>query len=170
MEEIFKDIPGYEGIYQVSNLGNVKSLNYNHTKKEKILKKSFSGPKRAQYLSVCLTKNYKQKTIKIHNLVAKTFLNHYYDINKKIVIDHINSIKTDNRLENLQLISHRENSSKDRKNKTSKYVGVCWCNLNKKWKATININKKSKYLGLFKDEFEAHLTYINKVKEINNGI
>jgi hypothetical protein len=168
--ENWKDIIGYEGLYQISNIGNVKSLNFRNTKKEKILKKSLIGPKRKQYFAVCLYKNPKQKVIKIHSLVANAFLNHSYNKTNKIVVDHINNNTLDNSLENLQLITHRENSSKDRKNKTSKYVGVCWCKLNKKWKATININKKSKYLGLFKDEFEAHLTYINKVKEINNGI
>lgn len=51
-EEIWKDIKGYEGLYQVSNLGQVKSLNYNHTKQEKILKPKISENSRWLYIEV----------------------------------------------------------------------------------------------------------------------
>jgi hypothetical protein len=129
-EEIWKDIPGYEGKYQVSNLGNVKSLErivlrngkYPFLNKEKPLKYGFDG---GGYFRVNLCKNGKAKNFLVHHLVARTFLNHK-PCGHKLVIDHKNNIRTDNRLENLQLISHRENISKDQKNTSSNYTGVCW--------------------------------------------
>ena len=100
MEE-WKDIKGYEGLYQVSNLGRVKSLCRNeegHTKsycrKEKILK-----PAKTHYLFVCLCKNGVKKNYRIHRLVAETFLpnpNGYKEVN------HKTEDKTDNSVENLE--------------------------------------------------------------------
>jgi hypothetical protein len=172
--EIWKDIPGYEGIYQVSNMGNVKSLSremlingkYPITTKEKILK-----PSRLSngYLILGLSKNGFIKKITVHTLVAMVFLNHKPDGTNKICVDHINNIKTDNRLVNLQLISQRENTSKDKKNGTSQYVGVSWNTLNNRWKARININNKVKHLGYFTDEYEAHLEYEKALKMYHDG-
>ena len=84
------------------------------------------------------------------------FLNH--KPNKEFVVDHINNIKLDNRLENLQLITQRENSSKDRKG-TSVYRGVSWAKQNKKWIAQITINKKKINLGYFTIELNASKAY-----------
>ena len=159
MKEIFKDIPGYEGTYQVSNLGNVKSFK---CLKQKLLKPSIND---AGYFRVNLTKNKKINTIKIHKLVAITFLNHN-SCGHKLVIDHINNIKTDNRLLNLQIVTNRYNSSKDRKNKTSKYIGVSYYKITKKWVSCIYINGKQKHLGFFKNEYDAHLAYQNALKNL----
>lgn len=169
VQEIFKDIPNYEGLYQVSNLGRVKSLqrNVNHFKgglkvvKEKILKEDLS---KVGYSCFRLSKNNKVKKFTVHQLMAITFLNHIpcgYDL----VVDHINNIKTDNRLENLQIITQRQNSSKD-KNGTSKYTGVYWFKESKKWRCQIRIKGKLKDLGLFTDEYKAHLAYQEELKKI----
>ena len=160
-EEVFKDIPGYEGVYQISDLGRVKSLKLN---RERILKPIVSGN---GYLFVNLFCEGKQKNITVHQLVAIVFLNHT-PCGHKIVVDHINCDEQDNRLSNLQLISNRENLSKDKKGYTSKYTGVCWKKQNKKWISQIIINGKAKYLGLFTDEYDAHLAYQRKLKEIIN--
>ena len=69
--EIWKPIKGYEGKYEVSNLGRVKSLNYNRTKKEKILKPILSHN---GYLLVKLSKNGKTKNFRINRLVIESFL------------------------------------------------------------------------------------------------
>ena len=158
MEEIFKDIPGYEGLYQVSNLGRVKSLKCG---KEKLLKNSinFQG-----YYRVGLSKDRKLFTKKIHQLVAIAFLNHI-PCKYKIIVDHINNNPLDNRLENLQLITVRENTSKDRKDGSSKYIGVSFQKERKKWMATISVNRKNINLGRFNTEIEAHNAYQNKLKE-----
>jgi len=166
--EIFKDIPEYEGLYQVSNLGNVKSLprkicNHKgcHISKEKFLKAGLSR----KYLSVVLSNKTSFKTFKVHQLVAKSFFNHFSDGTTKIVVDHINNIKTDNRLENLQLITNRENCSKDTKG-TSKYTGVSWCKVKKKWVTRFKFNGKYLHLGYFNNELDASLSYQAKLKEI----
>lgn len=170
MQEIWKDVKDYEGIYQVSNLGNVKSLpkewftgkgaKMKHN--GKLLKPMINT---FGYLHVSLYKDLKQKTFTIHKLVLTVFTE-YKPNGRKIVIDHINNIKTDNRLDNLQAITQRLNASKDKKNKTSKYTGVSWSKYKNKWVANISINEKYKNLGCFKTEEEAHLVYQKKLKEI----
>ena len=170
MEEIWKDVIGYEGLYQVSNLGNVKSLpkewfsGINTIRKHygKILKKTLNS---STYLGVNLRKNNKPKTFQVHQLVAIAFLGHK-PCGHKIVIDHINDNKLDNRLENLQIVSHRFNTHKTQTNYTSKYKGVF--KLKSTWKATISIEGKQLHLGCFNCELTAHQAYQTKLKEITN--
>lgn len=168
MEEIFKDIPGYEGIYQVSNLGRVKSLpreiwkNGFYITKEKILKPNIGNIK---YCYVILYKNLQKKTIRVHQLVAMAFLNHT-PCGHKLHVDHIDNNPLNNQLDNLQIISARLNSSKDRKNGTSKYIGVSWSKVMKKWLSCIVLNGKIKVLGYFEDELEASEKYNNFLKTI----
>lgn len=69
--EIWKDVKGYEGLYQVSNLGNVKSMNYNHTGKEHILSPVID---KGGYSIITLHKDGKQKIHKVHSLVAEMFI------------------------------------------------------------------------------------------------
>jgi hypothetical protein len=170
-QEIWKDIPVYEGLYQVSNLGRVKTLERNvfskgklhYIQKEKILKTSLY---KDGYEKVILQKDKHIKTYKVHTLVAICFLNHKPDGTHKIVVDHIDNNRSNNNLNNLRLISNRENLS--RLKRKSKYVGVHWCKLNQKWKAAIWIDGKRKSLGYHLDEYSAHLKYqeeLNKLKE-----
>lgn len=157
-KEIFKSIPNYEN-YQVSNLGNVKSLKFG---KERILKPSVDSG----YLVLCFCKNGIQKKFKVHQLVAIVFKNHKpTGSTKGLVVDHINGIKTDNRAVNIQIISNRENCSKDTKG-TSKYVGVSWYKSRKKFRVCININRKQEHLGYFENEIKASEAYRNKLKSI----
>ena len=177
MEEIWKDIKGYEGLYQVSNLGNVKSLSRNSFNgktlfktKERVLKPIKAGTRESVnvdklYFAVVLYKDLNRKQYLVHQLVAMDFLNHMTNC-RKIVIDHKNGIRQDNRLENLQVITNRENTSKDKKNKSSKYTGVSWNTQSKKWVCGIYIDGKQYHLGRFKCELAAGLAYQNKLKEI----
>lgn len=103
MEE-WKDIVGYEGLYQVSDKGNVRSLNYNKTNKVKELKLVNS---KDNYFVVCLHKNGHQKEGKVHRLVAEAFIP---NPDNKPQIDHINGNKSDNRVENLRWCTAKENS------------------------------------------------------------
>lgn len=163
MQEIWKDIPNYEGLYQVSNLGRVKSLERKvvngigtyRVVKERILKE---GKHQFGYPYVNLSKFSKSKVLLVHQLVAVAFLGYVRKGLKGYVVDHINNICTDNRLENLQLISQRENNSKDKKGGTSKYTGVSKSSKNR-WRAAIRINRKTINLGSFADEHQAHLAY-----------
>ena len=109
--EIFKDIEGYEGFYQVSNEGRVRSLervvehSYSgiRTIKERILK---PGKNRDGYLHVNLCKDGSLKMHRIHRLVAEAFTPN--PENKK-TINHVNGIKADNRLENIEWCTNSEN-------------------------------------------------------------
>jgi hypothetical protein len=152
-QEIWKDIPGYEGLYQVSDLGRVKSFWH---KNPIIMRQSLSGPKGKRYLSLHLTnRDGISKPYKVHVLVADTFLGK----SPGLVTDHDNNIKTDNRLCNLKRITNRLNSSKDKKNKTSNYTGVAYYPQYRKYKATIKINGKTRHIGMFKNEIDASEAY-----------
>lgn len=99
--EFWRDIKGYEGLYQVSNVGQVRSLRSN-----KILKPRNNG---GGYLQVKLCKNGKEKFFYVHRLVAEAFLPNEDELPE---VDHINNDKTDNRVANLQWISKVENCRK----------------------------------------------------------
>ena len=172
-QEEFRSVPGYEGLYEVSNFGNVKSLEreflikgkYPAIVKEKILRQSLNG---SGYYLVSLYKDGKRKPFMLHTLVAMTFLGHKPD-GYKIVVDHIDNNKLNNNLTNLQLISQRDNSSKDKKNGTSQYSGVTWHKATNKWRSQIRIGDKRKQLGLFISEEEAHEVYQNALKIYHDG-
>lgn len=158
-KEVWLPIKGYEGLYEISNLGKVKSLRFN---KERILK---GGANNKGYLHCGLSKNGKREIRTIHQLVAITFLNHKpcgYDV----VVDHINNVRTDNRLENLQLVTPRENNSKDKKNGTSKYIGVYFHKTHKKWISRITTKGVEKHLGCFDCEIKAHLAYQKELSKL----
>ncbi len=159
MKEEWKPIKDYEGLYEVSNLGRVKSLKFG---KEKLLKQGIDG---CGYLMCILHNNSRRQTRTTHQIVSEAFLSHER-CGYKLVVDHINDIKIDNRVENLQLITQRDNSFKTQGKYSSKYKGVCWDKNAKKWQSAIRINGNRIYLGLFNCELAAHLAYQNKLKEI----
>ena len=172
MQEEFRDIPGYEGVYQVSNLGNVKSLprfkmsgSNKVSVKGRVLKGRQSGLKKNMYLAVALYDSIHRKQYKIHVLVAMAFLNHT-PCGHKLVVDHINDNKLDNRLENLQIVSHRFNTYKTQGNYSSNYKGVCWNKASQKWRARIKIQGKEKLIGYFTCELAASLAYQNELKTL----
>ena len=102
MEE-WKDIKGYEGIYQISNKGRVKSLNYKRTGKEKILKLSSDTN---GYKKITLFKNSKRKTYSIHKLVAEAFLPNPDNLP---VVNHKDENKLNNNVENLEWCTQEYN-------------------------------------------------------------
>tara|TARA_R110001632_G_scaffold107857_3_gene217599 strand:+ start:3019 stop:3510 length:492 start_codon:yes stop_codon:yes gene_type:complete len=154
-KEQWKEVIGYEGLYQVSNLGNVKSLGNNKYRKDKILKKGIVGGK---YYRFILSKDGKPETFRAHQLVAMAFLGHK-KCGYKLVINHINFDGFDNRVENLEIVTQRENTNKKHIKSSSKYVGVHWSKKQKKWRAEIIINAKKVSLGSHKTELEAHQAY-----------
>jgi hypothetical protein len=168
--EIWKDIPDYEGCYQVSNYGRVKSLSReiflyrsSFISEEKILKYHVNKG----YAQHVLCKKGENKNFKVHQLVAMAFLGHVR-CGFELVVDHIDEDKLNNKLSNLQIVTARENVSKSIKNKTSKYTGVHWCNYHKKFIANIVINGKQKNLGSFDNEIDAFSAYEKALSDYNN--
>jgi hypothetical protein len=161
MEEIWKDVVGYEGRYLISSTGRLKSIIKN---KEKLIKGSLDSHGYLRYSLNWELKN-KRNGYRAHQLVAQSFLGHKV-CGHKLVIDHINDNKLDNRFENLQIVTQRFNTRKTQGKYSSQYKGVYWNKQHKKWRSNIRINGKIKHLGLFIDEYEAHLTYQNALKNI----
>lgn len=101
VEEVWKDIEGYEGIYQVSSIGEVKSIFYN--KKPKILKRSKTT---TGYYKVELYKDKNRKSFKVHRLVAKAFI---LNPESKPNINHIDGNPLNNHVNNLEWCTQKEN-------------------------------------------------------------
>lgn len=169
-EEIWKEIPGYEGFYEVSNLGRVKSM-------DRVVKHPRGGPKLIKgsirkngkhkhgYPQVILSKYSIRKIFQIHQLVAITFLNHIRN-GYELVVDHIDNDPSNNRLNNLQVITQRENSNKNKSKKTD-FDGVS--KKGKNFQSRVEFNGKRVQLGTFTTAEEASLYYQNAVKAIESG-
>ena len=104
MQEIWKDIKGYEGKYQVSNLGNVKAVHYHNGGKEKLLKR---GNTRG-YLTVVLCKNGQMKTYRVHRLVAETFIS---NPNNLPCVNHKDENTLNNNANNLEWCTEKYNNN-----------------------------------------------------------
>lgn len=124
IREIWKSISGFEGLYEASNYGRIRSLDrrvrsgnrfntniYSAVKKGKILKQVDVG---FGYLQVCLRKNNKNHSLYVHRLVWEAFNG---PIPEGMQVNHINEIKSDNRLDNLNLMTAVQNSNWGTRNK-----------------------------------------------------
>lgn len=120
MKEEWKDIKGYEGLYQVSNLGRVRSLKYG---KHKILKLHSNG---VGYTNVDLCINGKKTTKKVHRLVAEAFIP---NPENKPQVNHISGIKNDNKVDNLEFCTLAENQQHALKNKLRPTKEILQCDL-----------------------------------------
>lgn len=110
MSEIWLPVVGYEGRYEVSNLGNVKSLNYENKGYVKLLK---PGVIKKGYLYVYLTKNGKEKRFFIHRLVAEAFIPNWFDDPQ---VNHIDEDKTNNNVDNLEWCDCKYNNNHGTRN------------------------------------------------------
>ena len=175
-KEIWKNIPSYEGYYQASNLGRVRSLDKVRTYKSgasKLLEGKMLNPTMDNgYKQVTLTMKGRQKAFKISQLVAMAFLGHKPD-GLKLVVDHINGNRLDDRVENLRIVTHRANTSTCfRANNgtfSSEYVGVHWSTDSLKWNSKIYYDGINIHLGSFDNETDASDAYQKALSKIENG-
>lgn len=170
--EVWKDIPDYEGFYQISNMGRVKSLlrvieksnGRKMTFKSKIL--SLNKHYKNEYLSVMIRIFEKHQRKSIHRLVGELFVN---NDEEKFEINHIDSDKSNNRFDNLEWVSRSENQTHMAKNKkkTSIYSGVYKIRDNK-FISHICHNSKKVLIGSYRTELEAYQA--RKKYELENNI
>lgn len=179
MKEVWKDIEGYEGLYQVSNLGNVRS--YNKGQQWNVLKPCVNT---WGYEFVHLFKNKKVKNAVIHRLVAQTFICN--PENKKCV-NHIDGNKKNNHVKNLEWTTHGENnkhaleqglrksenissglhdSCKISKRNHTGIKGVCFDKHACKWRSYIFFKGKRYNLGLFGNIDDAIKARKDKEREL----
>lgn len=156
--EVWKPIKGYEGLYEVSNKGRVKSLNYCGWNVIRIME---NKPSKGNYIRVKLRKNNKPKTFFVHRLVYEAF---YGDLpkyehtgvgngSKMIVINHKDENPHNNNIENLEVLSHTENinygtallrrceSQKNKRNSKKVYQYTTDGKLVKIWPSTMECNR-----------------------------
>lgn len=158
MEEIWKDIEGYNGQYQISNFGRIISYKKKHPRLL-IFKEKYG------YYQIQLTNEYGIKYCRVHRLVAHHFIE---SIPEGMLVNHIDMDRKNNCVVNLEIISHRENvihgwRSRD---KSSAYTGVSKVNRKKNpWAARIQVDKKVLFLGHYKTELEAYRARVNYEKE-----
>lgn len=159
--ERFEDIPEYEGYYQASTFGRVRSF-VKHKILYRMLRPQTDG---RGYLHVTLCKNGLNKVRNVHRLVAMTFI---LNPENKPQVNHKDLDKTNNCLWNLEWNTERENQTHRylAANTSSKYTGVSWSVRDKVWIAIIAIKKKHYHLGSYKIEEDAHKAYQKALKEL----
>jgi hypothetical protein len=163
INECWRSIDGYIN-YQASNIGRVRN--------------AYSGQilaaycNRKGYATVCLCKDGKRKTWKIHQLVAMCFIPKP-DSDERFEVDHINQDKTNNSISNLMWKTSRQNKwnrNKINKATSSKYIGVCFDKRRLTWKASVRLNDgNSKHIGYFHDEKDAAHAYNAKAYELRGN-
>lgn len=170
-EEKWLPVVGYEDIYEVSDLGRVRSLTRKRAAghgtriwHSKILKSNltYNG-----YYSYNLSNASKNKYKEGHVLVAESFLGH--KVGAGLVVNHINRIRTDNRLENLEIVTVRYNSSCHRENFKNGFTGTFFNKLLKKYRAIIRFNRNRYSLGCFTFREDAAEAYRKALHEFETN-
>lgn len=166
--EIWKRIPNFDD-YEVSSWGQVRS--YKRQGEPKLLKQFKLG----DYLGVnLLQKGSKKKTVYVHHLLSMAFLDHFPSRPYTTVINHIDGDRWNNRLDNLELTTHRDNCIKGWSKKTtkSKYPGVTILKLRDKiyYRAQAGFLGQNRYLGNFSTEEEAYACYKEFIDRLNEQV
>lgn len=176
MEE-WRDVPEYEGYYQVSNLGRVRSLDrtvLTINGQERFYKgKTVKGTINNKGYRLCrLSINGLSRIFNFSQLVAMAFLGHKTNGNE-LVVDHKNGDRADDRLNNLRIVANRANTTtcfrSDKGSLSSEYVGVSWYECASKWRTQIKHNGASVHLGYYNTEIEASNAYQLALSKIEDG-
>lgn len=179
-EELWKPIPNFNG-YEISNMGRIRSLDClivsekrTFRKKGKILQASLDskGYKYFKFRPFGDPRN-KRINIRIHRIVMEAF-----NGPSELIVDHINNIRTDNRLSNLQYLTIRQNSIKGKiqdLGRTLEDRNICFCNTTKRWIFSIRIDGFSRYQYASKNKedvvsFRDNFYKENKINDMKDVI
>ena len=153
--ENYRDIVGYDGLYKISEDGKIISF------KCDIVKEIIPAKNQKGYLTCTLLKDGKNKSYLVHRLIFIAFNG---AIPENMVVDHIDRNPLNNNISNLRAIRQSDNIRNSTRVDNAK--GCYFDKRVKKWLASIRINKKLKFLGLFDTEEEAHNAYIEERNKI----
>ena len=161
--EVWKSVKGFEGIYKVSNTGKVRCIERTVIRRNgRPLKikggEMYIGKDRYGYSIVNFNVNKKRYLKKVHRLVYES---HIGDVNPTLVVDHIDNNKTNNHASNLQEITGRLNTSKDRVKLLGLPTGVYKNKNGMGYKVTIQKNGKAIYIGTYQTIEDARFAYKN---------
>jgi hypothetical protein len=164
-QEVWKDVINYEGLYQVSNLGRVKSVSRyikhwrgGFLKSKEIIKKPFKS--KSGYLIIELSKNSSKDKFLIHRLVAEAFIP---NTDNKPQVNHINGIKTDNRVENLEWNTRSENIKHADSKGLRNLKGVNNANAKLSEKEVIEIRQSENSIDALAVKYNVGTTCIKKI-------
>ena len=159
--EVWKDAVGYEGLYEVSSEGNIRKVGGTN--------KKLTLDRTTGYLKSSMTKNKNTYPETVHRVVAKAFIDRSLS-GRYVVVDHIDDVKTNNKLSNLRVISIRENTIKPMNSEeySAKSVGVC--KRGDKFISRAYSKGVRLYLGTFDTEREAREAYNNFLKDKQNEV
>jgi len=168
-DELWKDINGYEGYYQISTLGNVRSLDrivtYKNGRTAKY-KGSMRSPSVSEYRLIALSKDGSVSVKKISRLVAEHFL---FKIDGKDIVNHIDGNKKNDCVANLEWCTLSENSihafENNLSSKKNKVAGVFYEKRRGKWASYLYRNSKNIFIGRYETQLqaiEARENYINE--------
>lgn len=144
----WRDVVGYEGIYKISKCGKVMRTDSGRIRKPSINSEG--------YYCVSFYNKGKQKTLKLHRIIAHAFMGV-----SDLFVNHRNGIKTDNRLENLEYITSRENRNHYMRDKGKFPRGVAFDQ--GKYKVNASVNGKITYFGSFDSAEAAHEKYMQVI-------
>lgn len=176
-DEVWRDMVGHEGQYQVSNLGRIRSIKTNHGRPTTLIKATYIRSESCQYLYTSLSVRGKTTPMAVHRAVAMAFID---NPESKPMVNHLNGDKRDNRACNLEWVTCRENHrhavaaglrSMDhvmkanigsKRNAKSKHHNVTWDAARGKWKGSVKHNRKVLEQKRFATEEEAarHVNWI----------
>ena len=174
MEE-WKDIPGYEGRYQASTFGRIKSLRKevffgdnrgSYFREEQIISQSV---KSTGYYVCNLYKDNIRTHVKVHRIIAKTLLPDYTE---KLFVDHVDGNPKNNKIGNIRMCTVGQNTcnQKVRKGKlTSGYKGVSFSKITNKWLMQIALNGKTQVSKLYLSEIAAAIAYDKYALELHGA-
>lgn len=158
-KEEWKYVGGYEGLYEVSNLGHVRNS-------QRVM--LIPNPDGGGYLKINLWKEGKYKTYRVHRLVADAFVEK--SCYKQKWVDHLNGVTTDNRAVNLRWVTNSQNqmNAKQRDNTKSGVKGVRWNARKQKWYASICVNRRQISKGYFAN-IEDAIAKRKELEELYHG-